>query len=101
MYLYVDDMIIIDTRDKVIQYTITMLNLKFDMKDMVLVDVILGVKITRRSNELALSQTHYIDKIIEKFNKANSNVARTHVYGNLHLSKNGRRHISVGVFSYN
>ena len=53
-----------------------MVNMNHHMKNMGLADVILGVKITRISDELALSQTYYIDKIIEKFNKSNSNVTK-------------------------
>ena len=64
------------------------MNSKFDIKDTGLADVILGVTITRTSDGLALSREHYIDKILEKFNKSNSNVARALVDVNLHLSKN-------------
>jgi hypothetical protein len=70
-----------------------MLNSKFDMKDMGLADVILGVKITRTSDGLALSQSHYVDKILEKFSKFDTSIARTPVDVNLHLSKN----VGVGV----
>ena len=66
-----------------------MLNSKFYMKYMRLVDAILNVKITITSDELALSHTHYIDKILKKFNKFDSNVARTLIDVNLHLSRNG------------
>ena len=86
--LYVDDMIIVGSNDKVIKSTKDMLNSKFDMKDMGLADVILGVKITRTSDGIALSQTHYIDKILAKFNKSDTNVARTPVDVNLQLSNN-------------
>ncbi|KAL6333121.1 hypothetical protein AAG906_028304 [Vitis piasezkii] len=65
-----------------------MLNSRFDMKDMGLVDVILGIKIKRTSDELILSQSHYVDKILGKFDKDNSGVARTPVDVTLHLSKN-------------
>lgn len=58
--LYVDDMLIVGSNDKVIKSTKNMLNSKFDMKDMGLADVILGVKITKTSNGLVLSRTHYI-----------------------------------------
>ncbi|KAH7852065.1 hypothetical protein Vadar_020159 [Vaccinium darrowii] len=54
--LYVYDMLIVGSNDRVIQSTKDMLNSKFDMKDMGLADVILGVKITRTSDGLALSQ---------------------------------------------
>ena len=40
---------------------------KFDMKDLGEVEVILGIKITRTPNELKLSQEHYVEKILRKF----------------------------------
>ncbi|GJR34591.1 retrotransposon protein, putative, ty1-copia subclass [Tanacetum coccineum] len=45
--LYVDDMLIVDSNDKMIKSTKDMLKSKFDMKDMGLADVILGIKIIR------------------------------------------------------
>ena len=62
--LYVDDIIIVNSKDKVIQSIKDMLTLNFDIKDMGLEDVILGVKITRISDILVFSQTRYIDKIL-------------------------------------
>ena len=52
-----------------------------------LADVILGIKITRISNSLILNQSHYVDKILEKFNKDDFRVARTPLDNSLHLSK--------------
>ena len=79
-----------------------MVNMNHHVKDMCLANVIMGVKIIRPSNELGLSQTYYIDKILEKFNKSDSNVVRTPIDVNLHLSTNGgERRIPVGVFLYN
>ena len=91
--LYVDDMLIVGSDDKI------MLNSRFDMKDMRLADVILGIKITRISNRLILSQSHYVDKILEKFNKDDSGVARTPLDNSLHLSKNRREGISQVEYS--
>ena len=76
-----------------------MLNSRFDMKDMGLADVILGIKITRISDGLILSQSHYVDKILEKYNKDDSGVARTPLDNNLHLSKNRRDGISQIEYS--
>ncbi|GJT49950.1 retrovirus-related pol polyprotein from transposon TNT 1-94 [Tanacetum coccineum] len=45
--LYVDDMLIVGSNDKIIRSTKDMLKSKFDMKDMGLADVILGIKIIR------------------------------------------------------
>ena len=101
MCLYIDNMIVVVSNDKVIRSTKNILNSKFDMKDLGLVDVILCVKIIKIFDGLALSQTHYIDKILEKFNKSDSNVVITLVDVNLHLSKNGGKYIPIGVFLYN
>ena len=55
IFLYVDDMLIVGSDDKMIKSTKNMLNSKFDMKYMGLADVILGIKIIRTSDELMLS----------------------------------------------
>jgi len=44
--LYVDDMLILGSTKDIIQQTKNMLHSQFDMKDMGLADVILGIKIT-------------------------------------------------------
>ncbi|GJZ79412.1 retrotransposon protein, putative, ty1-copia subclass [Tanacetum coccineum] len=54
-----------------------MLKSKFDMKDMGLADVILGIKIIRTQNGLVLSQAHYVDKILNTHNAGDSGQART------------------------
>lgn len=97
--LYVDDMLIVGSDDKMITSTKNMLNSRFDMKDMGLADVILGIKIKRTSNELILSQSHYVDKILGKFDKDNSGVARTPVDVTLHLSKNKGESVSQVEYS--
>ena len=61
---------------------------KFDMKDLGVVYVILGIKILKTPNGLALSQTHYIQKILEKFNFLNFKREKTPIDVNLHLAKN-------------
>ena len=71
-----------------------MLKSKFDMKDRGLADVIMGIKISRASNELILSQTHYIDKILGKFNKDDTIVSKTPLDTSFHLSKNRGEGIS-------
>ncbi|GJR79024.1 retrovirus-related pol polyprotein from transposon TNT 1-94 [Tanacetum coccineum] len=77
LYLYVDDMPIIGSNDKMIKYTKDILKSKFDMKDMGLADVILGIKIIRTQNGLVLSQVHYVDKILNTHNAGDSDLART------------------------
>ena len=86
--LYVDDMLIIGSNDKMIKSTKDMLKSKFDMKDMGLADVILGIKIIRTQNGLVLSQAHYVDKILNTHNAGDSGLARTPIDTSKHLSKN-------------
>ncbi|GJW44652.1 retrovirus-related pol polyprotein from transposon TNT 1-94 [Tanacetum coccineum] len=44
------------------------LSLRFSIKDMGDADVILGIKIKHESNGIAISQSHYIEKVLKKFN---------------------------------
>ena len=97
--LYVDDMLIVGSDDKMIKSTKDMLKSRFDMKDMGPADVMLGMKISRTSNGLILSQSHYIDMILEKFNKNDSGISRTPVDTNLHLSKNKGESVSQLEYS--
>ena len=53
--LYVDDILIVGSDDKMITSTKNMLNSRFDIKNLRLVDVILGIKIKRTSDRLILS----------------------------------------------
>ena len=71
-----------------------MLNNKFNMKDLGFADVILGIKISKTSYGLILSQSHYIEKMFKKFKQNDSSLTRTPVDVNLHLSKNNGKSIS-------
>ncbi|GKC98143.1 retrotransposon protein, putative, ty1-copia subclass [Tanacetum coccineum] len=62
--------------------------MKFDMKDIGLDDVIIGIKIIRNPNGLVLSQAHYVDKILNTHNAGDSDLARTPIDTSMHLSKN-------------
>ncbi|GKD02916.1 zinc finger, CCHC-type containing protein [Tanacetum coccineum] len=44
------------------------LSSKFSMKDMGEADVIFGIRIKHGSNGIAISQSHYIEKVLNKFN---------------------------------
>jgi len=65
--LYVDDMLIFGTDINEIENTKSFLYNNFDMKDLGVADVILGITITRDDNNISLSQSHYIDKVLKKF----------------------------------
>ena len=62
-------MLIVGSNDKMITSTKNMLNSRFDMKDLGLADVILVIKLKKTSYGLILSQSHYIDNILRKFDK--------------------------------
>ena len=86
--LYVDDLLIIGSNNDIIKATKRMLTSEFDMKDLGVADVILGMKISRKSDRLVLSQSHYVKKALEKFKKYDDNLVRTPVDVNLRLTKN-------------
>ena len=88
MCLYVDDMLIIGSNINIIKKTKQMLANKFEMKDMGVADVILGIKISRTPQGLVLFQSHYVDKILKKYTKHEIVIAKTSIDGSLHLSKN-------------
>ena len=92
--LYVDDILIMGSNNEIIKTTKDMFNNKFDMKDLGVVDVIPGIKISKTSYGLILSQSHYIEKILKKFKQNDSSPMRTHVDVNLHQSKNNGKSLS-------
>ena len=92
--LYVDDILIMGSNNEVIKTTKEMFNIKFDMKDLGVADVILRIEIYKTLDGLILSQSHYIEKILNKFKQDDSNPMRTHVDVNIHLSKNNGKSLS-------
>ena len=64
------------------------------MKDLGVADVILGIKISKTSDGLILSQSRYIEKMLTKFKQNDSSPTRTPVDVILHLSKNNGKSIS-------
>ena len=100
MCLYMDDMLIIGSNIDMIKATKKMLIKYFDMKDMGVADVILGIKISKISNGLVLSQSHYIEKILKKFNQYDTIPIKSPVDVNLHLAKNVEQPISQLEYLY-
>nr|KYP38866.1 Retrovirus-related Pol polyprotein from transposon TNT 1-94 [Cajanus cajan] len=60
------------------------------MKDVREANVILGIKIRKIENGFSSSQTHYVEKLLRKFNSFNVAFAKTCI----HLKKNGGTIIS-------
>ena len=86
-------MLILGTNIEIIKSTKRMLSNNFDMKDLGIADIILGTKITKTPDGISLSQSHYVNKMIERFKdhgiKENINPFLPHI----HL----RRKIGTGV----
>ncbi|GKD47516.1 zinc finger, CCHC-type containing protein [Tanacetum coccineum] len=61
--LYVDDMLIFSTDQVQVDLTKEFLSSKFSLKDIREADVILGIKIKHESNGIAISLSHYIEKL--------------------------------------
>ena len=86
--LYVDDVLIIGSNNDIIKATKRILTSEFDIKELGVADVILGMKISRKPDGFVLSQSHYIKKVLEKFKKYDASPVRTPLDVNLHLTKN-------------
>nr|GEW21523.1 hypothetical protein [Tanacetum cinerariifolium] len=67
--LYVDDMLIFITDQNQVNETKKFFSSRFSMKDMGEVYVILNIKIKRKNKEIVITQSHYIEKILKKFNR--------------------------------
>nr|GEW65696.1 zinc finger, CCHC-type [Tanacetum cinerariifolium] len=67
--LYVDDMLSFGTDQNQVDKTKKFLSSRFSMKDMREADVILGIKIKRENKRIVIIQSHYIEKILKKFNR--------------------------------
>lgn len=65
---YVDDLLIFRSNLHTVNNVISLLCNKFDTKDLEEASVILGIKITRSKKGITLDQSHYADKIINKYN---------------------------------
>ncbi|KAL0423281.1 UNVERIFIED_CONTAM: hypothetical protein Sradi_0862900 [Sesamum radiatum] len=58
------------------------------MKDMGEANVILGIKLIRSTDGIVISQSHYVENIIEKFGYQNSRIAKTPNDSSITLFKN-------------
>jgi hypothetical protein len=64
------------------------------MKNLGVADIILGIQISRTYDELLLSQSHYIGKILDRISKGNNNTVKTPIDISLYLSNNRGRRIN-------
>nr|KAJ0216976.1 hypothetical protein LSAT_V11C300135700 [Lactuca sativa] len=83
-----DDMLIFGTDLEEADKTMKFLSSSFDTKDMGEAEVILGIRIGKRNNEISISQSHYIEKILKKFNFENCSPVSTPIDPSLKLLPN-------------
>ncbi|KAA0059862.1 Retrovirus-related Pol polyprotein from transposon TNT 1-94 [Cucumis melo var. makuwa] len=57
------------------------------MKDLGVADIILGVKIRKNENDLSLCQSHYVEKILKKFDSFDVSPIRTPHDASKHKNK--------------
>nr|AAX96807.1 retrotransposon protein, putative, Ty1-copia sub-class [Oryza sativa Japonica Group]ABA92798.1 retrotransposon protein, putative, Ty1-copia subclass [Oryza sativa Japonica Group] len=88
--LYVDDILIFGTNLEVINEVKSFLFQNFDMKDLGVADVILNIKLIRGENEITLLQSHYVEKILNRFGYFDSKPSPTPYDPSLLLRKNKR-----------
>ena len=81
--LYVDDILITGKDPTLVEQKKMELKERFEMTDMREVSRILGMEVTRDYNEatLAITQTAYVDNILERFGMQDANAAHTPEYG--------------------
>nr|GEX69899.1 zinc finger, CCHC-type [Tanacetum cinerariifolium] len=75
------------------------LNDELDEEDMGEANVILGIKIKHESNGIAISQSHYIEKILRKFNYFNSTPVSTPMDTSKKLMSNNGKVVSQLKYS--
>ncbi|GJZ20158.1 zinc finger, CCHC-type containing protein [Tanacetum coccineum] len=75
------------------------LSSKFSMKDMGEADVILGIRIKHESNGIAISQSHYIEKVLKKFNHFDCTSVSTPMDTSEKLLPNNGQDVSQLVYS--
>jgi hypothetical protein len=88
--LYVDDIRIFRTSLDMINEVKTFLCQSFDMKDMGDADVILNIKLIKGENVITLTQSHYVEKVLSRFDYKDSKPSPTPYDLSLVLRKNKR-----------
>ena len=92
-------MLIFGTDQNQVDQTKRLLSTSFEMKDMGEAKVILGIKIKRHNNEISVSQTHYIEKILKKFRFEDCHPVGTPMDPNVKLLPNKGNAVSQHEYS--
>lgn len=86
-------MLIFGTDTSSIEETKRFLSSCFDMKDMGVAEVILGIRIMKTKNGLSITQSHYIEKLLKRFNQFDCKPISTPFDPNMQLYSNTGRAI--------
>ncbi|GJR31235.1 zinc finger, CCHC-type containing protein [Tanacetum coccineum] len=97
--LCVDDMLIFGTSQIQVDMTKEFLSSRFSMKDMGEADAIFDIRIKHESNGIAISQSHYIEKVLKKFNFFNYTLVSTFMDTNEKLMPNNGQTVSQLEYS--
>ncbi|CAM8948212.1 unnamed protein product [Rhodiola kirilowii] len=92
-------MLIFGTNQKQVDLAKDFLSSSFAMKDMGEADVILGIRIKRENKGLALSQFHYVEKVLKKFNCLNCSPVSTPMDSSVKLLPNTGEAVSQLEYS--
>ena len=97
--LYIDDILIFGSNLHVINDVKSVLSANFDMKDLEEANVILCIKIIRTKNGISLDQSHYIEKILKKYNYFDSKPTCTPYDSSVKLFKNTSDNVNQSVYA--
>ncbi|GKA55756.1 zinc finger, CCHC-type containing protein [Tanacetum coccineum] len=97
--LYVDDVLIFGIDQVQVDLTKEFLSSRFSMKDIEKADVILSIRIKHESDRIAISQSHYIEKVLKKFNYLDCTPVSTHMDTSEKLMPNNSQAISQLKYS--
>ena len=97
--LYVDDMLIFGTDQLQVDKTKMLLSSKFSMKDLGEADVILGIRIIGENKGLIMTQSHYVEKSLKRFNYGDCSPVSTPMDPSVKLIPNTGKAISQLEYS--
>ena len=93
--LYVDDMLIFGTNMKGVRKIKKYISSMFQMKDSNEVDTILEIKIKRHNKRFALCQSHYVEKVLQRFEHLNIKETNTPFDRSIKLGEKTKRAIKL------
>ena len=86
--MYVDNILILASDLNLVNDIKKFLSDHFDMKELGNADLILGMKIVRTDNSIHLCQSHYTQKLLDKFRYSDYSSVSTPYDPSIHLMKN-------------